>query len=103
LKDYNGLTIWLSCRVHSFLPEGRFKEIYPQWLNVAVGYGADGMTSGFAKTAYRQGYFSFDVDLGNIKTRNGPLRTLLNVSAMLRLPLPAVQFDKNGVAFKPLQ
>lgn len=103
LKDYNGDVVWLSCRVNSFLPEGKFKEIYPDWLNLAVGYGIEGMNSGRATAGYRQGYLSFDVDLSNIKTKYGPLRTALNVSAMLRVPMPALQFDKHGVAFKPLQ
>lgn len=47
LKDYNGQTYWLSVRVHSFLPESKFKDKYPPWLNVAVGYGAEGLEGGY--------------------------------------------------------
>ena len=42
LKDYNAQTIWLSSNLHGFLP----KSNLPKWLNIAVGYGVDGMTSG---------------------------------------------------------
>jgi hypothetical protein len=77
LKDYNGLTFWLSMNIHSFLPENcRF----PRWLNVAFGYGAEGMLGGYGNQAmhngtplpfyerYRQFYISTDIDLTRIKT-----------------------------------
>ncbi|MEL6593546.1 MAG: DUF2279 domain-containing protein, partial [Bacteroidota bacterium] len=77
LKDYNGMVIWTSVRVHSFLPEGRFKDIYPRWLNLAVGYGAEGMigeyridqdpSQSWKTREYRQYYLSLDVDLSNIE------------------------------------
>ena len=49
LKDYNGHTGWLSFRVHSFLPDSKFKQKYPRWLNLAVGYGANGLLGGYDK------------------------------------------------------
>ncbi|MEM6264670.1 MAG: DUF2279 domain-containing protein [Bacteroidota bacterium] len=109
LKDYNGQTTWMSFRVHSFLPEGKFKEIYPRWLNLAVGYGGEGMTGGYgdparadriAREEYRQYYLALDVDLANIKTRSGALRTLFQMLNMVRLPLPAVRYDRNGLAWR---
>ena len=42
LKDYNGQTYWLSANIWSFNKESNF----PRWLNVAFGYGADGMLYG---------------------------------------------------------
>jgi hypothetical protein len=39
LKDYNGQTYWLSVNLHSF-----YKN--PKWLNLAIGYGANGMLTG---------------------------------------------------------
>ena len=42
LKDYNGQTYWLSANVHSFFKNSNV----PKWLNVAVGYGGEGMLSG---------------------------------------------------------
>jgi len=108
LKDYNGHTYWLSVRVHSFLPEGRFKEVYPRWLKLAAGYGADGMTSGFAATSYRQAYIGFDVDITQLarahgKPLYGPIPTLLNTAGLFRILTPALQMDKTGVAPKWLR
>ena len=42
LKDYNGQTYWLSANLNSFFNS----EKIPNWLNVAVGYGAEGLLSG---------------------------------------------------------
>ena len=39
LKDYNAQTYWLSANLKSFLKHTNL----PAWLNVAAGYGADGM------------------------------------------------------------
>lgn len=111
LKDYNGQTLWLSVRVHSFLPPGKFKDHYPRWLNLAIGYGAEGLEGGYGQDPwdeirareYRQLYLSMDIDLSHIKTQSGFLHALFNVVSIVRIPLPALQFDQNGVAFKAFQ
>ncbi len=38
IKDYAGMTYWLSWNVRSVMP-AKFKTFYPAWLNVALGYG----------------------------------------------------------------
>ena len=43
LKDYNGQTYWLSINPSSFM---RKETKFPKWLNIAIGYGAEGMTGG---------------------------------------------------------
>jgi hypothetical protein len=105
LKDYNGHTGWLSCRVHSFLPEGKFKRIYPRWLNLAVGYGANGLLGGYDNgltpaildREYRQYYLSVDLDLTAIKTRSGALRFIFDLINVVHLPAPALEFNsKHG-------
>ncbi|MEO0900127.1 MAG: DUF2279 domain-containing protein [Bacteroidota bacterium] len=103
LKDYNGHTFWLSTRVHSFLPEGKFKDKYPRWLNLAIGYGANGLEGGYddpngdwRTREYRQLYVSFDIDLRNIKTKNPWLHSALQLVSLFRIQLPAVRFDRNG-------
>ena len=42
LKDYNGQTYWLSVNLYSFAKDSKI----PKWLNLAFGYGAEGMISG---------------------------------------------------------
>ena len=80
LKDYNGLTFWLSGNLHSFLPESKL----PRWLNLAVGYGADGLFGGFENRAFdangnvvfdrrdiarkRHFYLAPDIDFSKIRT-----------------------------------
>ncbi len=110
LKDYNGQTLWMSVRVHSFLPEGWLQDHYPRWLNLAVGYGAEGLTGGYDDPTraylaheYRQFYLSLDLDLANIHTRNGFLNSLLQVVDIVRIPLPAIQFDQTGTRFRAFQ
>ncbi|MDX1907328.1 MAG: DUF2279 domain-containing protein [Bacteroidia bacterium] len=111
LKDYNGQTLWMSFRVHSFLPEGRLKTIWPRWLNVAAGYGAEGLLGNYGREPwaaiqareYRQYYLGLDVDFSQIRTRSGFLNSLLSVASIFRVPMPAVRFDQQGVSFRVLQ
>ena len=103
LKDYNGQTYWLSLNLHSFFKDSKI----PKWLNVAFGYGADGMISGNNETnneatvyqePYRQYYFSLDVDLTRIKTESHVLRTVFDVFNLIKIPFPTMEFnDKNGI------
>jgi hypothetical protein len=107
MKDYNGHTGWLSFRVHSFLPEGKFKQKYPRWLNLAVGYGANGLLGGYEDgqttpairaREYRQYYLSPDIDLSAIPTRSGALRLVLDILNCVHLPSPALEYNsKHGI------
>lgn len=99
LKDYNGQTYWLSTNIWSFNKESSF----PKWLNVAVGYGAEGMLYGennpnnrFTQNPYRQFYLSFDVDLTKIKTNSKFLKTLFSTINFIKIPAPALEFDSKG-------
>lgn len=105
LKDYNGQTYWLSFNIHSFFKNDHM----PKWLNVAVGYGADGMVfansepvNNFvaSKNRKRQFYLSLDVDLSRIETKSHVLRSIFDVLNVIKVPLPALEFaDKNGIKF----
>ncbi|MDX1469978.1 MAG: DUF2279 domain-containing protein [Flavobacteriaceae bacterium] len=102
LKDYNGQTYWLSANIKSFFPG---LEI-PSWLNVALGYGAEGMLTAdsqpingtlIGQEAVRQYYLSMDIDFSRIKTNSPLLKTLFSLVNTLKVPFPAVEFtDKNG-------
>lgn len=97
-KDYNGQTYWLSFDMDQFLR-------FPKWLNLAVGYGAEGMV--YARdeqnieaqigTPYRQYYLALDFDLRAIRTRSKFLRGVIEVVSLIRLPAPALQFSEKGV------
>jgi hypothetical protein len=104
LKDYNGQTYWLSFNLYSFFKNSKI----PKWLNLAVGYGAEGMLSGIkdidnqvltSNTRYRQYYLSFDVNLNAIRTNSKLLRTVFDVFNMIKIPLPTIEINKNRGVF----
>lgn len=103
-KDYNGQTYWLSANMHSFFRASKI----PKWLNLAVGYGADGMITGndqrinpiFLPQAVRerQFYLSFDVDLTKIETKSHLLKTVFSLISTLKVPAPTLEFrNRKGV------
>jgi len=99
LKDYNGQTYWLSANIKSFLKT----ESIPNWLNLAFGYGADGMLTGdpndplyLNQNRIRQYYLSLDVDLSRIKTNSHLLKTIFSVFNMIKIPFPTLELNSNG-------
>ena len=102
LKDYNGQTYWLSFNLYSFT---KSKNI-PKWLNLAIGYGGEGMLYGtksqalknnFNQEDFRQLYLSLDVDLTKIKTKSHFLQTIFSVFNTIKIPAPTLQLvDFNG-------
>lgn len=101
LKDYNGQTYWLSANIWSFNKGGSF----PKWLNVALGYGAEGMLYGensptnmFPQNPYRQFYLSLDVDLTKIKTKSKFLKSVFSVVNFIKIPAPTLEIRSKGGA-----
>jgi hypothetical protein len=99
LKDYNGQTYWLSVNLQSFAKESKL----PKWLNVAVGYGAEGMVTGNTKSTeflsnnparFRQFYLSFDVDLTKIETNSRFLKTVFSALNTIKVPAPTIEFRR---------
>lgn len=101
LKDYNGQTYWLSANIWSFNKESSF----PKWLNVAFGYGADGMLYGNSngenttlQDPYRQFYLSLDLDLTKIKTNSEFLKSVFSIVNFIKIPAPTLEINtKNGL------
>jgi hypothetical protein len=107
LKDYNGQTHWLSFNINSFISKTNF----PSWLNVSIGYGADGMFGGYENIAYdkngnisfnrrdikryRQWYLSPDIDLTKINTKSKLLHTVLAGLNAIKIPAPSLELS-NG-------
>jgi uncharacterized protein YfiM (DUF2279 family) len=114
LKDYNGHTYWLSMNLSSFM---RRETRFPKWLNVAVGYGAEGMLGGHENPVfdeetgepypeferYRKGFLSLDVDLKRIKTRSKFLKGTFIVLSFIKIPFPTLEVNSRGkVIFHPI-
>ncbi len=107
-KDYNGQTYWLSGNLRAF-----GLKAAPGWLNLAVGYGAEGMiTANDVLTntiflpegeRFRQFYVGIDADLTRIKTNSAVLRTIFSVVNTLKIPAPALEISEKGtVKFIPI-
>ena len=107
LKDYNGQAYWLSANLRSFFPRSNL----PKWLNVSVGYGADGMFGGFENVwtdedsgqpvdrtdikRFRQWYLAPDIDFSKIKTNKKGVKVLLDFLNCFKMPLPTLELS-NG-------
>ena len=95
LKDYNGQTYWLSANLWSFNKQSKI----PKWLNVAIGYGAENMISGYPEginNRYRQFYLSLDLDLTKIKTKSKFLKNLFSTANFIKIPTPTLSYSKQN-------
>ncbi|MEO5947776.1 MAG: DUF2279 domain-containing protein [Chitinophagaceae bacterium] len=107
LKDYNSQTYWASANLKPFFKNSNI----PEWLSVAVGYGAEGLFGGtenigkndngniiFNRTdikRYRQWYIAPDIDLTKIKTNKKGLKFLFTVLSAFKFPGPSLELS-NG-------
>lgn len=107
LKDYNTQTYWLSIPIQLLSKNSKL----PSWLNLAVGYGAEGLYGGFENKwidplgneiirndifRNRQFYISPDIDFTKIKTKNRLLKTTFYFLNAFKCPAPAIMFDSKG-------
>ena len=87
----------------------------PVWLNIAVGYSANGMIKEFENPKYykgkpfpeleryRQVFLSLDVDWTRIKTNKRWLRNLFRVMNIIKVPFPAIEWNGIGeVKLRPV-
>lgn len=110
LNDYNGHTYWLSLNLKSIFQ----RSALPKWLNIAVGYGADGMlgelnnqwtdVDGISHNRtdikrYRQIYIAPDIDFSRINAKSKFVKSAFFVLNCIKLPAPAVEFSGNGKRF----
>ncbi len=102
--DYNGHTYWLSTNVNNFL----WKERLPDWINIAVGYSANGMFGEFKNKnswrgvsipetkRYRQFLLSPDIDWTKIPTQSKFLKGLFLALNFIKIPAPAIEINGLG-------
>jgi hypothetical protein len=112
LKDYNGQTYWLSFNVASFLPAN---SGFPYWLNMSLGYGADGMIGARSNPdslngkaipyfpRYRKFYFSPDANLFSIPTNSSFYNAATYLTKFSKIPAPTLEWSKlKGFRFIPI-
>lgn len=97
IKDYNGQTYWLSADIDKFIR-------FPKWLNISMGYGAEGMLYANDEDnlanglhPYRQFFIGVDFDLTAIKSRSKAVNTLIYLANMIKLPAPTLEFSNGKV------
>jgi uncharacterized protein YfiM (DUF2279 family) len=102
--DYNGHTYWISVPVKRLWRDHRI----PAWLNVAGGYGANGMYGEFENLLvhdgialpetirYRQFLLSVDVDWTRIETDSRVARAALKGLTFVKLPFPSIEYNSMG-------
>jgi hypothetical protein len=56
IDDYEGMTVWMAVSVNQFL-DGRAEEWWPDFLGVALGYGARGLHGSNVKSKGRFKYY----------------------------------------------
>ena len=96
LKDYNGQNYWLSFNLKSLFDIQNSN--FPNWLNVALGHGANGMVSAYQKKdgyqRSRQFLLSLDIDLTRVKTKSKIFNTLLHSFGFIKFPMPTLELSK---------
>ena len=103
--DYNGYTYWFS-----FSPSKIFKiKKIPEWINLSLGYGANGMIGEFLNIStyngknipyherYRQYYLSLDIDFSKIKSKSKVLKKIFNALSYIKIPLPAIEISNKKI------
>ncbi len=113
VKDYNGQTVWLSANIKSFIQKKDTR--FPAWLNVAAGYGIEGLTGARFNPEsfngkpippferYRQFYLAPDIDFSKIRTEKKGLKFLFSILGFIKIPAPAIEFNRvNKIKFHAL-
>ncbi len=107
LKDYNAQTYWLSVNPASFMQK---ETKFPKWLNIAFGYGADGMLGArynniivqnaqgtvLKFNRQRQFYLSLDADLTKIPVKSKALKIVFSWLNIIKIPFPNIELS-NGM------
>jgi hypothetical protein len=86
LYDYH--LYWLSFKVNNLLPKS-IEPYWPDWLQVAVGYGAAD------KVTRREYVLSFDYDLEQIPLDGTDITLVKKLLNLIHLPAPGVKFSPN--------
>lgn len=102
--DYNGHSYWLSMNANRLLPGSPL----PDWVNIAVGYSANGMYGEFENRSRwgttiipetsrdRQFLLSMDIDWTKIPTHSKVLKAVFEGLNFVKIPFPALEVNSQG-------
>lgn len=83
--DYGGHIYWFSPNLHRILPKS-FSQYWPDYLNIAVGYGIDHNYG-----TNRKYVIGFDWNLDAFRVKNKGLKAIKNIANYLHFPAPGVR------------
>ena len=101
LEDYNGHTYWFCMPLNRIIKHSGI----PRWIDIAVGYSANGMFGEFENIKhfngvdipksdrYRQVLLSLDIDWAQIEPGSELLRTVLKAMTFIKLPFSALEIN----------
>ena len=102
IDDYEGMTFWATVAPEAFL-RGRAKEFWPDYLGLAVGYGATGLHGSNVKSKGRAKYYkdlpdarpevfvSLDYDARYLPGKNPVWQYFKTQLNWIHFPAPAVR------------
>ncbi len=93
--DYDGMTFWLSADVDWLLPHS-VKPFWPDWLNIAVGYGAENLPQANQALKNRLWYIGLDYNLVKLPSRSPFLKSIKSLLNAIHFPAPAIRVDGSG-------
>ncbi len=103
LKDYNGITCWLSFNLKTFF-EGNSN--FPDWICLSIGHSGDGMIGAVSNpniydgkvmpkfVRQRQFFLSGDIDLTRLPIKSKYFKAFTKVIGFIKVPFPALEYNK---------
>ena len=90
IEDYAGMTFWLTANPRDFMPS-LFDNVWPEFLNIAVGYGINKKAHGDVEL-----YFGLDYDLRTCRTKSVITNRVITYLDYFHLPAPAMRTTPTG-------
>jgi hypothetical protein len=84
-KDYDAMTIWTSFNMHNLLP-GSVGDSWPEWLNLAVGYGVD------AGETRQEFVLGIDINFEGFSTSSEDWLLAQRLGNLWHAPAPAIKW-----------
>jgi VanZ family protein len=101
LKDYNGQSYWVSFNINNVFKTD-FK-LFPTWLNIALGHGANNMLSANSslnnEAKYRKLLFSLDINTNKLNISNKYLKSFLDLFGFIKIPMPTLELSNGNLKF----
>ncbi|MDT8323602.1 MAG: DUF2279 domain-containing protein [Bacteroidota bacterium] len=106
LRDYDGFTYWLCLSVEDVLPHAA-RPYWPDWLGIAVGYGAnrtmlgDGIynSSGGVGEGEQEWYIALDYDMRALPGDGAFMDFVRESLNLFHFPAPALRITPSGIFY----